>query len=49
MTDKNSDIVVTEVDVNDNIYVLANIYNPEIKSEQLLTLSRLSIFWGTFP
>ena len=44
LTDQSGRILVLEVSVNDDVYVLANLYNPNTESEQLLTLSQLTNF-----
>ena len=44
MANQNGRTLVTEVKVNVEIYVLPNIYNPNIKSEQLPTISQSSRF-----
>ena len=44
LTDQSGRILVLEVNVNDDVYVLANLYNPNTESEQLLTLSQLTNF-----
>ena len=50
MTDQNGCILSIEVKVNDEMYVLDNIYNPNIGSEQLTTLSlSFEYFFRKYP
>ena len=44
MTDKNSCILIIKIIIDDEIYILANTYNPNIEMEQLPTLSQYSRF-----
>ena len=45
MVDQNGCILVIEGKVNHQIYVLPNIYNSNIESEQFPTLSQLITIW----
>ena len=44
MTDKNSCILIIKIIIDDEIYILANTYNPNIEMEHLTTLSQLNKF-----
>ena len=44
MTDKNGRILIIKLIIDDEIYILADTYNPNIETEQLPTLSQLSRF-----
>ena len=44
ITDKNSCILIIKIIIDDEIYILANTYNPNIEMEQLPTLSQYSRF-----
>ena len=48
MKDQNGRIFVIEVKVNDEIYEIENIYNPNTESEYLPTFSQLSSFLENF-
>ena len=48
MTDKNGRILIIKLIIDDEIYILANTYNPNIETEQLPTLSQLSRFLENF-
>ena len=46
INDVNGRILILDVKVGDEIFVLANIYNPNNEAEQLLTLSEFCNFFN---
>ena len=42
LTDNNGRLLVVEAKIDDNIFILVNIYNANIESEQILTLNELN-------